>query len=178
MDILVTGTSSGIGLAITERFLSEGHRVWGVDLQPAAIEHPNYVHLRGDIRDEGLPGLDDIPAPEVLVLNAGTLEEADAIDVNLTGTIRFTERFLCSLALRSILFIASASARNGAEFPYYVASKAGIVGYMKYLANALGGRGVTVNAISPGGVITDIPLVMPPADEFGFGEDSEGKHRW
>jgi NAD(P)-dependent dehydrogenase (short-subunit alcohol dehydrogenase family) len=56
--------------------------------------------------------------------------------------------------LRSILFIASASARNGAEFPYYVASKAGVVGYMKYLANALGKRGITVNSISPGGVIT------------------------
>ena len=36
---------------------------------------------------------------------------------------------------------AIASARNGAEFPYYVASKAGIVGYMKYLASALAPRG-------------------------------------
>ena len=154
MDILVTGTSSGIGLAIAERFLSEGHRVWGVDLQPAAIEHPSYTHLCGDIRDEGLPGLDDIPAPEVLVLNAGTLEEADAIDVNLTGTIRFAQRFAESPRLRSVLFVASASARNGAEFPWYVASKAGIVGYMKNLALALAPRGITVNSISPGGVIT------------------------
>ena len=154
MDILVTGTSSGIGLAIAERFLSEGHLVWGVDLQPAVIEHPSYTHLRGDIRDEGLPGLDDIPAPEVLVLNAGTLEEADAIDVNLTGTIRFAQRFAESPRLRSVLFVASASARNGAEFPWYVASKAGIVGYMKNLALALAPRGITVNSISPGGVIT------------------------
>ena len=84
----------------------------------------------------------------------GTLEEADAIEVNLTGTIRFTRQFLESPRLRSVLFIASASARNGAEFPLYVASKAGLVGYMKNLALALSKRGVTVNSISPGGVVT------------------------
>ena len=151
MNVLVTGTSRGIGKAIAERFLREGHDVFGVDLLPAAIEHPNYTHFERDIRDERPL---DVPAPEILINNAGTLEEADAIDVNLMGTIRFTERFLDSPALRSILFIASASARNGAEFPYYVASKAGVVGYMKYLANALGKRRITVNSISPGGVIT------------------------
>ncbi len=151
MNVLITGTSSGIGKAIAERFLKEGHAVFGVDLSPAAIEHPNYKHVRRDIRDERAL---EIPAPKILINNAGTLEEADAIDVNLSGTIRFTERFLDAPALRSILFIASASARNGAEFPYYVASKAGIVGYMKYLANALGSRGITVNSISPGGVVT------------------------
>ena len=151
MNVLVTGTSQGIGRAIAERFLQEGHAVFGVDLRPAAIERPNYTHFVRDIRDDS-PLV--IPDPEILINNAGTLEESDAIGVNLVGTIRFTERFLDAPTLRSILFIASASARNGAEFPYYVASKAGIVGYMKYLANALGPRKITVNSISPGGVIT------------------------
>ena len=151
MNVLVTGSSSGIGLAIAGRFLREGHRVFGFDLRDSALDHPDYRHIRQDIRSRHLP---ELPEIAVLVNNAGTLEESEAIEVNLSGTIRFTERYTESPALRSVLFIASASARNGAEFPCYVASKAGLVGYMKNLALNLAGRGVTVNSISPGGVIT------------------------
>ena len=151
MNVIVTGSASGIGLAIAERFLREGHGVFGFDRQESAIKHPNYRHILQDIRSRHLP---ELPEIAVLVNNAGTLEESEAIDVNLSGTIRFTEHYAQSPALRSVLFIASASARNGAEFPLYVASKAGLVGYMKNLALNLAQRGITVNSISPGGVIT------------------------
>lgn len=152
MNVVITGTGSGIGLATAERFLEAGHSVFGFDIRESAITHQRYRHFVRDIRDEqALPAL---PDTEILINNAGTLEESDAIDVNLTGTIRFTGHFLDGPALRSILFIASASARNGAEFPMYVASKAGIVGYMKNLALSVAGRGITCNSISPGGVIT------------------------
>ncbi len=151
MNVIVTGSASGIGLAIAERFLREGHVVFGFDRQESDIKHPNYRHILQDIRSRHLP---ELPEIAVLVNNAGTLEESEAIDVNLSGTIRFTEHYAESPALRSVLFIASASARNGAEFPLYVASKAGLVGYMKNLALNLAQRGITVNSISPGGVIT------------------------
>lgn len=151
MNVVITGTSQGIGRAIAGRFLREGHDVYGFDVRESTLADPRYHHFVCDIRSEVLP---ETPAPAILINNAGTLEEADAIDVNLTGTIRFTERFADSPSLRSILFIASASARNGAEFPYYVASKAGLVGYMKNLALTVAPRGVTCNSISPGGVIT------------------------
>ena len=105
-----------------------------------------------DIRNDGFP---EIPDADIIINNAGTFEEKDAIDVNLKGTIRFTEHFTKSSSLKSVLFIASASARNGSEFPYYAASKAGMVGYMKNTALNLAKRGVTVNSISPGGVITE-----------------------
>ncbi len=151
MRILITGTSGGIGRAIAERFLNEGHEVWGVDRQGSALSHPAYHHVVSDIRDAAALVL---PQPEVLICNAGTLDEQTAISVNLEGTMAFTEHFLESQTLKSVLFIASASARNGAEFPRYVASKAGLVGYMKNLALTLARRGVTCNSISPGGVIT------------------------
>ena len=151
MHVIVSGTASGIGLAIAKKFLDAGHSVTGFDLRQSAIDHPRYRHIAADIRSASAEGIE--PA-EILINNAGTLEEQDAIEVNLTGTIRFTRQFLESAKLRSVLFIASASARNGAEFPLYVASKAGLVGYMKNLALALSKRGVTVNSISPGGVVT------------------------
>ncbi len=153
MNIVITGTSSGIGLAIAEKFLREGHRVFGIDKEAAAAEHPAYRHFRQDVRD-GFPCLAASDAPHVLISCAGTLEEEEAIAVDLEAAIRFTEHFEDSPALRSVLYIASASARNGAEFPRYVAAKAGLVGYMKNRALNLAERGVTVNSISPGGVVT------------------------
>lgn len=150
MNALITGTGRGIGLAAAQKFLEAGHRVWGVDLSPAAVDHPAYTHVQGDIRTVTV----DVPDLHILVNNAGTLAEADALEVNLSGTMAFTERHLASPSLKSVLFVASASGRNGAEFPRYVASKAGLIGYMKNLALSLSKRGITVNSVSPGGVIT------------------------
>ena len=151
MKIVVSGASGDIGRAIAGKFLEEGGTVYGVDLLDGVVYHPRYTHFVCDIRDKDIPVPTDI---DILINNAGTLEEPDAIDVNLKGTISFTEKFIDSPSLRSVLFIASASAHNGAEFPYYSASKAGVLGYMKNLALSLAPRGVTCNSVSPGGVIT------------------------
>ena len=152
MNIVISGASRGIGRAIAERFLRAGGRVFGLDVVPGTLEHSNYRHFLCDVRDGDLPALPEIG---VVISNAGTLNEDDAIEVNLLGAMRFAEYYVKSEALRSVLFIASASARSGAEFPRYVASKAGLVGYMKNTALALAKRGVTCNSISPGGVVTE-----------------------
>ena len=162
MKIVITGSSSGIGRAVAERFLALGHDVCGIDLLPSSIAHPRYTHFVADVRSAAsLPAIEGV---EILFVNAGT-QNGDDIATNLVGAMNTAEKYAASPALRSILFNASASAVTGQEFPAYAASKAGVLGYMKNLAIRLAPRGVTVNAISPGGVLTDsnAPVTQDPA---------------
>lgn len=164
MRILVTGASGGIGSAVAERFLKDGHTVYGIDTRPALVTHPGYTHYIADIsREETLPR---IPDPEILFLNAGVQNSDDDIDINLKGTIRTAEFYIRgNESMRSLLFNASASAVSGQEFPVYAASKAGLLGYMKNLAVRLAPRQITCNAISLGGVFSPIndPVTKDPA---------------
>ena len=154
MKIIITGTSHGIGRAAALRFLALGHEVHGLDRDAATIDHGAYTHHQVDVRDAA--ALPDIPDCEILFSNAGVQTGGDDIDVNLRGAINVTEKYIAGNdALRSILFNASASSVSGQEFPYYVAGKAGLVGYMRNVAIRVAPRGVTCNALSLGGVLTD-----------------------
>lgn len=154
MKILITGTARGIGRAAALKFLSLGHEVHGIDVAEATIEHPKYLHYIADIRQAA--SLPDIRDVDILFNNAGVQQGEDDIATNLMGTINVTEKYIaCSPALKSILFNASASSVSGQEFPHYVAGKAGVVGYMRNVAIRTAPRGVTCNAISLGGVLTE-----------------------
>ena len=153
MNILITGTTQGVGRAIAERFLREGHRVIGIDRQESSITDDHYTHYRCDIRQyEKLPLLTDI---HILINNAGTQNEQD-IDVNLKALIHITEKYGVQKDIRSILHIGSASAHTGAEFPEYCASKAGILAYTKNVALRVAPFGATCNSLDPGGVLTPL----------------------
>ena len=153
MKVIVTGTGRGIGRAIAMKFLSSGHDVTGIDVNPSTIDDERYTHVISDISDGELPEIGDA---EILINNAGVQDTGRDIDVNLKGTIRVTEKYAFNNGIKSVLFIASASASTGAEFPEYVASKGGVVSYMKNVALRLAGQGVTVNSLSPGGVLTPL----------------------
>ena len=153
MKILITGTSKGIGLALARRYLELGHEVYGLDLLESSINDKQYHHYQVDVsKKKQLPNIDDI---EILINNAGLQNCKDYIDNNLKSAIYVTEKYGFNSSIKSILFNASASSRSGFEFPEYVASKAGLVGYMKNVASRLAPQGVTVNSISLGGVITE-----------------------
>lgn len=154
MKILVTGASGGIGAAVCRLFLDHGHEVFGLDIEPAAVENDNYIHFLHDIRNENYP---DIAGVEVLVNSAGIQSQTpEDITVNLTAVIQVTEHYAFQEKIRAVVQIASASGLTGSEFPHYAASKGGLAAYTKNLALRLAPYGACVNSLCPGGVITDM----------------------
>ena len=151
MKVLVTGTAQGIGKAIAEIFLNNGHCVVGLDLQESSLTGVNYTHILCDVRGE----LPDIEGVEVLINNAG-VQNADDIDVNLKALIKVTEKYGLRKGIRSILNIGSASGHTGSEFPEYCASKGGVIAYTKNVALRVAAFGAVCNSLDPGGVLTPL----------------------
>ena len=161
MNVLITGTSSGIGKGCAEYFLQEGHRVYGFDKKSPAIQNRNYTHYFLDIRRES--SYPELPDMNVIVNNAGVQNEDD-IDVNLKGTISVTEHYGIQPEIRSIIMIGSASGHTGSEFPEYAASKGGILAYTKNVAMRIAPYQATCNSLDFGGVMTELnrPVMDDP----------------
>jgi 3-oxoacyl-[acyl-carrier protein] reductase len=175
MKILITGTSQGIGLACARKYVSMGHEVIGFDIQDTDFKDSYYTHMIVDITSE-LPDIDNV---EVLINNAGIQDGPGVIDTNLKATIAVTEKYAFTNRIHSVLFMASSSASNGAEFPEYAASKGGVVTYMKNTALRLAKYGATSNSISAGGVYT--PLNSHIMDDPDLMEQCLNEtllHRW
>ena len=153
MNILITGTSSGIGKGCAEHFLKEGHLVYGFDKDTSTISHPAYTHFCLDIRDKSAyPKL----SPVDIVINNAGVQDKDDIDVNLKGTISITEHYAIHPAIRSVIMIGSASGHTGSEFPEYAASKGGVLAYTKNVAMRIAPYQATCNSLDFGGVLTEL----------------------
>lgn len=158
MNVLITGTSKGIGKAIANHFILNNHNVIGIDKCKSSIEHDNYQHFICNICEkDSLPDFDDI---EIVINNAGTQNSSgqfDDIDNNLIGTINCTEKYVLNNSnIVSVLNIASVSAHNGAEFGRYTASKGGILSYSVWTAKQIAKFGAVCNSLSFGGVETSL----------------------
>ena len=153
MRVLITGTSSGIGRGIADKFLEEGHTVTGIDRREGSVQKDGYTHICMDIRDKAkYPELEPF---DIVINNAGVQNEDD-IDVNLKGTIGITEKYGIHPGIKAVLMIGSASGHNGSEFPEYVASKGGVLSYAKNIALRIAKYGATCNSLDFGGVLTEL----------------------
>lgn len=161
MRVLITGTSRGIGLATAQKFLDEGHDVFGIDIDETPFYRLGYEHFRVDVRD--VDSFPEIPYIDIVVNNAGTQNDDD-LGINLVGAMNITEKYGVRPGIKSIVNVASASAHTGAEFPEYCASKGGLLAYTKNVAIRVAKFGATCNSISPGGVVTEMnePVLRNP----------------
>ena len=173
---VVTGAASGIGLAVSKKFLDEGYTVYGMSRREhAPIEHENFVYLSGDI---SVPADREklINAPsriDVLVNVAGVAPKVRAdilemtedsydyvMDINLKGTFFLTQLAANKMKAQGagyICFISSiseyASSVNRGE---YCISKAGLSMVTKLFADRLAEYGISVNEVRPGIIATDM----------------------
>lgn len=158
MKVVITGTSCGMGLAATKKFISEGHEVHGIDILPMRDESlstsPAYTHYIANVADFGsLPSIEGV---NILVNNAGVQGSGMDIDINLKGLMNTTIKYaLYNPSLRAVLNQASNSAHLGTEFAEYVASKGGVIAYTKWTAKEIAKYGAVCNSLSFGGVSTD-----------------------
>ena len=192
-NVIVTGASRGLGLAITRRLVAEGFRV-------IAVARRESDALRGEI-DAAPPGalafapfdlgkIDALPgfvaamkkqhgAPYGLVNNAGLGTEGllanmhnsqieELLRINVTAPIILTKYVVRQMMagdggrVVNISSIIASTGYNGLSA--YGASKAALLGFTKSLAREVGRLGITVNAVAPGFIATEMTAALQDDD--------------
>jgi 3-oxoacyl-[acyl-carrier protein] reductase len=188
---LVTGASRGIGRAIADMLGRRGATVIGTATSERGaqaisaaladsgitgagkvlnVTDPDSIAtLMKDVQDE-------FTAPTILVNNAGITRDNllmrmkdeewdDVIQTNLTSAYRMSKACLRGMMKakhgRIIMISSVIGATGNAGQSNYAATKAGVIGFTKSLAREIGSRGITVNAVAPGFIDTDMTQALP-----------------
>ncbi|MBU2705200.1 3-oxoacyl-ACP reductase FabG [Zooshikella marina] len=190
---LVTGATRGIGKAIAEQLGLAGATVIGTgtssdsaDRISAALAEKN-IAGRGyamDVTDaEQVDAVikqitEEFGAPLIVVNNAGITRDnlmlrlkledwQQVLDTNLTSAFRISKACLKAMTKarwgRIINVSSVVGSMGNAGQSNYAASKAGIEGFTRALAREIGARGITVNAVAPGFIDTDMTRELPEA---------------
>ncbi|MEG1572239.1 MAG: beta-ketoacyl-ACP reductase [Bacteroidales bacterium] len=183
---IVTGGTAGIGAATAKLFAQEGAKVviWGRDTTrgEAKAKELNVMFQKVDtsvfaeVEAAAKIVFDKFGAIDILINNAGITRDSSlkkmtpemwqqVIDVNLTGVFycgKVISEYMLKNNYGRIINTSSVVALYG-NFGQsnYVATKAGLIGLTKTWARELGRKGITVNAIAPGFIATDMVAKMP-----------------
>lgn len=183
---IVTGGSNGIGKATCQKFAEEGATVVIWDLnqeagQALATEIDGHFEQVNTADYEAVGKATEAVMTkygkiDILINNAGITRDAtlkkmtpeqwqQVIDVNLTGVFncgRHIQEHMVAAGYGRIVNTSSVVGLYG-NFGQtnYVATKAGVIGMTKVWARELGRKGITVNAVAPGFIATDMVMAMP-----------------
>ena len=201
---LVTGGSRGIGKAIVERFAAEGANVAIIDVNESALKEtaellqqkgvPVYVKVASvtdkDAVEQAVAEIvERFGSLDIIVNNAGVIRDnllfkmtdedwQTVMDVHLKGAFyvsRAAQKYMVERRYGRIINISSTSALGNRGQANYAAAKAGIQGFTKTLAIELGKYGITVNAVAPGFIETD--MTKATAERVGVDFETFVKER-
>lgn len=180
---LVTGGSAGIGEDLCRHLLGAGYRVLNLSRRPAKFEHDRLESFPIDLSDTAAIRtlMDDLTARYAitnLIHNAGVIRPAligqvdlDDLDhltrLHLTATVVMTQAVLPAMreARFGRIVVVSSRALLGLETrTSYASTKAAQIGLVRTWAMELGRFGVTVNAVAPGPIVTDMFHDLIPED--------------
>ena len=207
-NILITGASGGIGNALVKKFVSLGGNVLGAGTKTEKLnlikkQYPNIKVKKFDIGNHsGIEEFIDSVSLElgrldVLINNAGINidnlsirmkdeEWKKVIDINLTSTFLLSKHAIKKMLKTKfgrIVNITSVVGHTGnLGQSNYSASKAGVIGMSKSLANEYAKKNITVNCVSPGFIVSDMTMNIAdkvklyltsriPMGKLGTGED-------
>ncbi|MCU1439747.1 MAG: beta-ketoacyl-ACP reductase [Rhodoglobus sp.] len=185
--VLITGGNRGIGRAIAEEFVAQGHRVAVTARSGSGPD--GSLTVVADVTDAASidAAFTEVEAQlgpvEVVIANAGITRDTlllrmseedftDVIDTNLSGAFRVVKRaskgMLKARFGRIILVSSVVGLLGSAGQVNYSASKSGLVGLARSVTRELGSRGITANVVAPGFIETDMTAELPQEQQDAY----------